>query len=396
MRPLRYLFFSLLVSAPHVASAVDEADSFALLIETLNAVQSEPSTCSSLMRGMLSGLEGRRNVTPPLGWGTLSKKLGQSEDANVRDLSIKLSQIFGDREAIQQSIALLKDRSADESQRRSALRSLLDQQSKEASLVFESLLDEPAFTLDAIRGYATIADASAPSILLSRYEQFSPELRRSVVETLASRKDYAEALLEAIKQKKVAREDIPVHIARSLNGILGNRFVEVFGDIRPMAIDREQTIAKYKAMITTESLASADASRGRALFQKTCAACHLLYGEGGKVGPDLTGSNRANLDYILLNSVDPSYDVPDGYKTVQILTVEGRLVNGVLAEEDAVRVVLKTPEQPRVVIAKDDIESRAISPKSIMPDGQLDQMKSGAVVDLIKYLRTTEQVEIAK
>ena len=396
MRPLRYLFFSLLVGAPHVASAINEADSFALLIETLNAVQSEPSTCSSLMRGMLSGLEGRRNVTPPLGWGTLSKKLGQSEDGNVRDLSMKLSQIFGDREAIQQSIALLKDRSADESQRRSALRSLLDQQSKEASLVFESLLDEPAFTLDAIRGYATIADASAPSILLSRYEQFSPELRRSVVETLASRKDYAEALLEAIKQKKVAREDIPVHIARSLNGILGNRFVEVFGDIRPMAIDREQTIAKYKAMITTESLASADASRGRALFQKTCAACHLLYGEGGKVGPDLTGSNRANLDYILLNSVDPSYDVPDGYKTVQILTVEGRVVNGVLAEEDAVRVVLKTPEQPRVVIAKDDIESRAVSPKSIMPDGQLDQMKSGEVVDLIKYLRTTEQVEIAK
>jgi len=393
---LRYLLLILLVCAPQSVNALDEADSFALLVETIKTVQTDPNSCRSLMRGMLSGLEGRRNVTPPLGWGTLSKKLGQSEDANVRDLSMKLSQIFGDREATLRSIAILKDRSADESQRRSALRSLLDQQSKEASLVFESLLDEPAFTLDAIRGYATIADASAPSILLSRYEQFSPELRRSVVETLASRKDYAEALLEAIKQKKVAREDIPVHIARSLNGILGNRFVEVFGDIRPMAIDREQTIAKYKAMITTESLASADASRGRALFQKTCAACHLLYGEGGKVGPDLTGSNRANLDYILLNSVDPSYDVPDGYKTVQILTVEGRVVNGVLAEEDAVRVVLKTPEQPRVVIAKDDIESRAISPKSIMPDGQLDQMKSGEVVDLIKYLRTTEQVEIAK
>lgn len=393
---LRYLLVVLLVCAPHSANAIDEADSFALLVETLETAQSEPNICRSLMRGMLSGLEGRRNVTPPLGWEALSKKLGQSEDANVRDLSMKLSQIFGDRGATLRSIEILKDRTANESQRRSAMRSLLDQQSKEASVVFEALLDEPAFTLDAIRGYATIADASAPSILLGRYERFSPELRRSVIETLASRKDYAEELLEAIKQKKVAREDIPAHIARSLNGILGNRFVEVFGDVRPMAIDREQTIAKYKALITTESLAIADASRGRALFQKTCAACHLLYGEGGKVGPDLTGSNRANLDYILLNSVDPSYDVPDGYKTVQILTVEGRVLNGVLAEEDAIRVVLKTAEQPRVVVAKDDIESRMVSPKSMMPDGQLDQLKSGEVVDLIKYLRTTEQVEIAK
>ena len=120
----------------------------------------------------------------------------------------------------------------------------------------------------------------------------------------------------------------------------------------------------------------------------------MLYGEGGKVGPDLTGSNRANLDYILLNSVDPSYDVPDAYKTVSVLTIDGRVVNGVLAEEDATRIVLKTPEQPRVVIAKEDIDIRKVSPKSMMPDGQLDRMKQQDVLDLIKYLRTTRQVEI--
>jgi putative heme-binding domain-containing protein len=122
----------------------------------------------------------------------------------------------------------------------------------------------------------------------------------------------------------------------------------------------------------------------------------LLYGEGGLVGPDLTGSNRANLDYILLNSIDPSYDVPDSYKTVQILTNDGRVVNGVLAEEDAVRVVLKTAEQPRVVVAKEDILTRKLSNLSMMPDGQLDNMKPQEVVDLIKYLRTTKQVEMAK
>ena len=81
---------------------------------------------------------------------------------------------------------------------------------------------------------------------------------------------------------------------------------------------------------------------------------------------------------------------------VLIQTIDGRLVSGVIAEEDATKVVLKTVEQPRLVIAKDDIETRKISEKSMMPEGQLDQMKPQEVRDLIKYLQTTEQVEMVK
>jgi cytochrome c oxidase cbb3-type subunit I/II len=178
--------------------------------------------------------------------------------------------------------------------------------------------------------------------------------------------------------------------------MLGAPFTAVYGEVRVVAEDRTKLIAKYKALCNPDAIAAADAARGRAIYQRTCAACHTLYGEGGQVGPDLTGSNRANLDYILLNSVDPSYDVPDAYKTVSVLTVDGRSVNGVLAEEDATRIILKTAEQPRVVIAKRDIEQRRVSPNSMMPEGQLDQMKPQEVLDLIKYLRTTRQVEFVQ
>ena len=166
--------------------------------------------------------------------------------------------------------------------------------------------------------------------------------------------------------------------------------------MKPIAQDRAKLMAKYRSLLTVEAVSKADASRGRAVFKKTCASCHLLYGEGAKIGPDLTGSNRANLDYILLNSVDPSYDVPDAYKMVTIATNDGRVLNGIIAEEDASRVVLKTVEQPRVTIAKEDIDIRKVSPKSMMPDGQFEKMKPQELLDLIKFLRTTEQVEIAK
>ncbi|MEO2013201.1 MAG: hypothetical protein ABGZ53_02410 [Fuerstiella sp.] len=384
-----------LVCLPHTAITADESASLALLVETLNATEN-PGVRSALLRGMLSGLEGRRNVAAPAGWSALSEKLALSDDKSIRDLSTQLSQIFGDRKAMQRTMAVLKDTSADPKARRSALRSLLNYQNEEASSLLESLLDEPALRLDAIRGYAMVENATAPGILLGRYGQLSPEHRRAVVETLATRKNYAAALLNAVEQNRISRDEIPSHVRRSLHGILAARFVKVFGEVRSVAADREKLIARYKKKLTPAALANASASRGRNVFKKICGTCHLMYGEGGKIGPDLTGSNRANLDYILLNSVDPSYDVPAGYKMVSIITVNGRVVNGVVAEEDGTRVILKTVEEPRLVIAKSDIEERVISPKSMMPEGQLKAMRPQEMMDLIKYLRTTEQVELAK
>ena len=293
-------------------------------------------------------------------------------------------------------MATVKNTSVGIGRRRDALRSLLNQQNQDASDLLESLLDEPELAIDAIRGYASIENATAPAILLGRYKRMDATQRRAVIETLATRRRYAYSLLAAVKRKYISRDDIPAHVARSLNNLLGDQFVQIFGRVKPIGKDREKLLAKYKRMVTAESMAQADAGRGRVVFNKTCSACHLLYGEGGKIGPDLTGSNRANLDYILLNSVDPSYDVPEAYKMLTVVTVDGRVLNGVVAEEDEVRVVLKTVEQPRVVIAKEDIEERKVSPKSMMPDGQLEKMKAQELLDLIKYLRTTAQVEMAK
>ena len=377
------------------ATAGSDTKSLDLLVKTLNSTES-PQVRTILMRGMLSGLAGRRNVEPPKGWKELSKKLNASQHAEERDLFQQLSQIFGDTEATERALAIIENTTADAGARRTSLRSLLAQQNAEVSKKLESLLDDPAIRLDAIRGYASIENTSAPRILLDRYSKMDEPMRRAVIETLATRKGYATALTNAIASGKIDRKDIPAHVARSLDVLLGEQFIKVFGEIQDLSADRAKLMAKYKAMCSPEAMEKADASRGRAVFAKTCASCHLMYGEGGKIGPDLTGSNRANLDYILLNSVDPSYDVPEGYKMVLIQTVDGRLLNGVVAEEDARRVILKTVEQPQVVIAKEDIEARKISAKSMMPDGQLEQMKPQEMLDLIKYLRTTAQVEMAK
>ncbi|MEM1228026.1 MAG: c-type cytochrome [Planctomycetota bacterium] len=386
---------SLLCATARLSTASEQTDSIALLVETLDASEF-PEVQAALLKGMLSGFEGRRNVAAPNGWTQLSDRLSTSESKAVRERALALSQIFGDKTALERALARVKDPELDITQRRATLKLLLNQQSRDASELLPSLMDDPAMVLHAIRGYAIVENKGGPSVLLSRYAKLESQEKRAIIETLSARKVYAEELLQALAEKRIPRGDIPAQVARSLSEMLGDRFTQVFGSVREVAQDRAMLLDKYRKMCNPKAVAAADASRGRAVFQKTCAACHQLYGEGGKVGPDLTGSNRANLEYILLNSIDPSYDVPDAYKTVSVLTVDGRVVNGVLAEEDASRIVLKTAAEPRVVIAIDEIELRKVSEKSMMPDGQLDQMKKQEVVDLVKYLRTTEQVEMAR
>ena len=373
--------------------ASNDFEPFQLVVTAVGST-TDTSVQAALLKGMLLGLEGRRSVRAPEGWSTLSNTLACSTSASVRQHALALSQIFGDTVAVASALECVQDSSVAAAQRCSTLSLLLGQQNQEASQLLKVLIDEPALTLSAIRGYAVVRNDEAPAVLISRYSKLNAQQQRAVVETLASRKAYAEALLEALKMNQIQPSAVPVQVARSLKNLLGKKFTDVYGALPVVGAEREHLIKKYKKLCKPSAVAAADASRGRAVFQKTCAACHVLYGEGGKVGPELTGANRANLDYILLNSVYPSLDVPHAYRTVSVLTVDGRVVNGVLAEEDGTKIVLRTPEQPRVVIAKEDIDFRKISPQSMMPDGQLDAMKPQEVIDLVKYLRTTEQVEL--
>jgi putative heme-binding domain-containing protein len=373
--------------------ASNDVDSFQLVVTAVGST-TDTSVQAALLKGMLLGVEGRRSVRAPEGWSTLSTTLACSTSASVRQHALALSQIFGDTVAVASALECVQDSSVGAAQRCSTLSLLLEQQNQEASQLLKVLIDEPALTLSAIRGYAVVRNDEAPAILISRYPELNSQQQRAVVETLASRKSYAEALLEALQANQIQPSAVPVQVARSLKNLLGKKFTNVYGALPVVGAEREHLIKKYKKLCKPSAVAAADASRGRAVFQKTCAACHVLYGEGGNVGPELTGANRGNLDYILLNSVYPSLDVPYAYRTVSVLTVDGRVVNGVLAEEDDTKIVLRTPEQPRVVIAKDDIDFRKISRQSMMPDGQLDAMKPQEVIDLVKYLKTTEQVEL--
>jgi putative heme-binding domain-containing protein len=131
---------------------------------------------------------------------------------------------------------------------------------------------------------------------------------------------------------------------------------------------------------------------GRQVYDQTCGPCHVLYGEGGTMGPDLTGSNRANLDYLLFNVLDPSGEVQDDYRMVVVTTRDGRTYAGNVVAETDRQLTLRTVAQDAVPINIADIQSREVTAVSMMPPGMFDELTEEEVLNLVAYLRTTDPV----
>lgn len=346
---------------------------------------------ASLLRGMKSGLEGQRNVDAPEGWSEISRELSQNPSRDISALTRELGQIFGDKAATQLALERLQNSSAPGPERRAALRSLVAQQNPELSRILPQLLFHPAMQLDAIRAYAGIRVDQGAHQLLTAYPDLAPNLQRAIVETLASRKEYAKPLLTALREGQIDKKAIPTYTARSLSEMLGQPFTDVYGDMNDLSSDKKQLIAEYKKLLTNETVSKGDIHAGKAIYDRTCSACHVLYGRGGKIGPDLTGSNRADLDYILLNMLDPSGDIPEAYQLVTVTKNDGQIIAGTVSDEDHQRLILNSIGLQKTVL-KSDIKERATSPYSMMPEGLLLTLPDKDVIDLVKYLRTSEPV----
>ena len=371
-----------------------ESSTLQMLANTIASSNNEKVQVS-LMRGMLKSLEGRRNVDAPASWGDVRERLSASEDTEAKRLLQELSQIFGDENAALEALNTVRNTLAGVDERESALRSLLTQRNTDLATELEAFLDDRHLRTSAIRAFGVMPQPGAAQLLLSRYKTFGASDRRVVVVTLVTRSECAAEVLDALRNGVIEKNEIPSYAARTLESMLGSEFSEVYGDVAALSSDKSALFEKYRNLLTPETMATADAVLGKAIFDRTCLACHIMYGTGGVIGPDLTGSNRANLDYILLNILDPSDDIPDSYKMVTVTTHDGQTLVGAVSEEDGRRIVLNAVGQKQIV-AKEDIQSRVVSDISMMPEGLLMTLKDNEVANLIQYLRTEEPLKIAK
>lgn len=347
-----------------------------------------------LLTGMRDGLDGRTDIKTPENWNTLYGKLKQA-DKPTAQLAADLGRQFGDTESAKTALATLKNKGAALDQRKKALQSLAVRQRPELQSELPALLNDNALRLETIRAVAGYDSEPLAKQLIEAYPKFNAQEKSEAVQTLASRPKSGWLLTQAISKNVIPKKDVPTYVARQLRRVVGSGFVEVWGPIDHVAFD-EKAYKKYRSLLTDKAVSEASKVRGRMVFQNTCAPCHKLYGEGGIIGPELTGSNRSNLDYLLGNILDPSGEIQDDYKMVVITTRDGRTYVGNVAKETERQLTLRIVGQDAVVINKSDIQTREVTPSSMMPTGLLDNLSEKEVTELIAYLRTTAQVPLGK
>ena len=374
--------------AEYTARRSVDADAIEAVIA---ALERKPKTLVSMLGGMRDGLEGRHDLTAPGGWASVYAELKRSE-GEVASLAMEIAQLFGDTEAARQSLASLKDKDVAIDVRRKALISLAAQQRPELLNELPALLDDRNLRIDAIRAIAGYDDERIGNLLMKKYPQFNADEKREAVLTLSSRPRYGRMLTGALKEKTIPKSEVPVYVARQLRRVVGSGFVETWGPIDELPASENAAYNKYQRLLTNEALAKASPQRGKVLFQRTCGSCHTMFGEGAKIGPDLTGSNRTNISYILSNVLNPSEEIQDDYKMVVVTTRDGRTYSGNVVGENSRQITLRVVGQDAVVINKSEVQSKEVTDVSMMPPGLFDQLREEEVLDLVSYLRSVEGI----
>jgi putative heme-binding domain-containing protein len=164
--------------------------------------------------------------------------------------------------------------------------------------------------------------------------------------------------------------------------------------VRPTSNEKTSFLMKYRELLGSDKYPPADATRGRLVFNRTCLQCHRLFDAGGDVGPDITGSDRANTSYILENVLDPSAAVAREYTLTNVATIDGRTVSGIIREQDDHSITIQTANE-KIVLPREEIEVLKPSNVSMMPEGQLERLTPQEIRDLFAYLAASQQVPAA-
>jgi putative heme-binding domain-containing protein len=249
----------------------------------------------------------------------------------------------------------------------------------------------------ALQALQNFDDAQIGRSILAQYDKLPRDqgVRPAALEMLSRRKEWSSELLQAVSKNRISKTEVPFDVVERVKLYKDPKITQavqkIWGTTRQTPKEKQERMAAVARLIAS---GKGDPVQGKQLFSATCATCHKLHSEGQSIGPDLTGYERDNLDFLLLAIVDPSAAIREEFTNFELETKDGLLLTGFVTERAAQSVTIEDAQQGRSVVPKSKIKSLQASPVSRMPEGLLDSLNEQQIRDLFAYLRSKSPASI--
>ena len=208
--------------------------------------------------------------------------------------------------------------------------------------------------------------------------------------TFVTRKGGAAALTKAMNGKK-----LPPDVAKlGLRAVRASTqdlpaLVEALNKAGDLATQKRELTKPELDVLVAEVIKKGDAVNGEKLYRRAdlqCLNCHGIGGAGGQVGPDLASIGAsAPVDYLVESLLIPTKAVKEGFHALRIETLDGKVFTGVKLRESKTDILLRLADDKEIVIPLKEIEDKRES-RSLMPDGLVDTLTRGELIDMVKFL----------
>ncbi len=350
------------------------------------------NTREKALDGLSVALAGQ-TVAPPAAWAALQSELAR--ETRLAAFTAKLAVSFQDPVAVKKALALAGDGTATPELRVEALRQLAATKvPADAALTNLVRSDSPmSVRVEAARALASSESVNLARDLLKDWATTPKPVQLELVNVFAGRKPWATAMLTAMEAKTLDRglvTDNTILRVQGFNDANLNALIEAaWGRTRTTPADLLKTIDKMRGEL---NVGTASFAKGKAVFEAQCMKCHQFEGRGQSVGPLLDGAAR-DIEYLLANVIDPNRVIGAPYFLRIANTLDGRVEQGILAEEDELSITLKVENGVLKRLKKADLDGPVkVVEKSMMPEGLTAAMTTQDFRDLVRYVMANPYV----
>jgi putative membrane-bound dehydrogenase-like protein len=237
----------------------------------------------------------------------------------------------------------------------------------------------------AIGALARLADTEPWRPLLDGFASDTPAARRAILDGMLANAERTKLLLDAIEAGRIKPSELdPLQAKRMLesrDGDIKTRAGQLFAAATPE--DRVKALADYQPVLAMQ----ADATRGRAVFEKNCAACHKISDLGVNVAPDISDSRTKTAAQLLADIVQPNRAIDNNYLSYVVRLLDGTVASGILTTETATSVTLRQQGGKDLTVLRTEIDELRSSGVSLMPEGLERQIPQQEMADLLSFIK---------